>query len=55
MHACIWHLDTCLCKFSRKNTTVCDLHKKEKTELCYTVNSVRVLLILSTVWFVNFV
>jgi hypothetical protein len=24
----------------KENTTICDLHKKEKIKLCYTINAV---------------
>jgi hypothetical protein len=30
-----------VCKFSAKNTAICDPHKKVKMKLCYTVNSIR--------------
>lgn len=48
-HAGTCHLDTYSCMFSWKNTTVCNLYKKEKLKLCYTANRVRPLLILWTV------
>jgi hypothetical protein len=34
IHVCTYHLDIYSCKFSRKNTAILSLHKKEKMEIC---------------------
>jgi hypothetical protein len=40
------HLNTYLGKFSEKNMAVRDSYKKVKMKFCYTVNSIRIVIIL---------
>jgi hypothetical protein len=43
----IYYVDTYSCKFSRKNTIICDLQKNEKMEVPIHLNSTNLNIIVS--------
>jgi hypothetical protein len=47
-----WYL---LVQIFKKKYTVCNLHKIDKMKLSYTINSICILLILWTIWYVFFI
>jgi hypothetical protein len=40
IHTRICYLDTYSYKFKTKKMTICDLHKKEKVDICISLNSI---------------